>query len=90
MLVALLGAGVALAAGVAAAGHSPLGAYSTAAHGNPLPLGVFPALLSFPPKSAPQLCSLCAVAQKDVTAPFSLTLLLPAELSPITVPHSDN
>ena len=54
------------------------------------PLFVFPALLSFPPKSAPQLCSLCAVAQKDVTAPFSLTLLLPAEVSAIALPHSDN
>ena len=48
VLVALYGAGVALAAGVAATGHSPLGAYSTTAHGNPLPLGVFPALLSHP------------------------------------------
>jgi len=54
------------------------------------PLFVFPALLSFPPKSAPQLCSLCAIAQKDTTAPFSLTLLLPAEVSAITLPHSDN
>ena len=34
------------AAGVAATGHSPLGAYGTTAHGNPLPLDVFPALLS--------------------------------------------
>ncbi|MGH7206331.1 MAG: hypothetical protein ACREI2_09015 [Nitrospiraceae bacterium] len=54
------------------------------------PLFVFPALLSFPPKSALQLCSLCAVAQKDATAPFSLTLLLPGEVSSITLPHSDN
>lgn len=54
------------------------------------PLFVFPALLSFPTKSAPQLCSLCAVAQKDATAPFSLTLLLPGEVSSITLPHSDN
>jgi hypothetical protein len=46
VLVALYGAGVVLVAGVAATGHSPLGAYSTTAHGNPLPLGVFPALLS--------------------------------------------
>ena len=46
VLIALYGAGVALAAGVAATGHSPLGAYGTTAHGNPLPLDVFPALLS--------------------------------------------
>lgn len=54
------------------------------------PLFVFPALLSFPPKSAPQLCSLYAIAQKDATAPFSLTLLVPGEVSSITLPHSDN
>ena len=54
------------------------------------PLFVFPALLSFSPKSAPQLCSLCAIAQKDTTGPFSLTLLLPAEVSAIALPHSDN
>ena len=46
VLVALCGAGVVLIAGVAATGHSPLGAYGSTAHGNPLPLGVFPALLS--------------------------------------------
>lgn len=54
------------------------------------PLFVFPALLSFPPKSAPQLCSLYAIAQKDATAPFSLTLLVPGEVSSIALPHSDN
>lgn len=54
------------------------------------PLFLFPALLSLPTKSAPQLCSLCAVAQKDATAPFSLTLLLPGEVSSIALPPSDN
>jgi hypothetical protein len=48
VLVVLYGAGVALAAGVAATGHSPLGAYGTTAHGNPFPLDFFPALLSHP------------------------------------------
>lgn len=54
------------------------------------PLFMFSALLSLPTKSVPQLCSLCAVAQKDATAPFSLTLLLPGEVSSIALPHSDN
>jgi hypothetical protein len=43
----------------------------------------FPALLSFPPDIAPQLCSLYAVAHKDETTPYSLTLLLPHEMSSI-------
>ena len=43
----------------------------------------FPALLSFPPEAAPQLCSLYAVAHKDETTPYSLTLLLPHEMSSI-------
>ena len=54
------------------------------------PLFMFSALLSLPTKSVPQLWSLCAVAQKDPTAPFSLTLLLPGEVSSIALPHSDN
>jgi hypothetical protein len=54
------------------------------------PLFVFHALLSFPTESAPQLCSLFAVAQKDVVAPFSLTLLLPGEVASIALPHSEN
>jgi hypothetical protein len=43
----------------------------------------FPALLSFPPDVAPQVCSLYAVAHKDPSAPYSLTLLLPHEMSAI-------
>lgn len=54
------------------------------------PLFVFHALLSFPTESAPQLCSLCAVAHKDAVAPFSLTLLLPGEVASIALPHSEN
>jgi hypothetical protein len=54
------------------------------------PLFMFPALLSLPTKSAPQVCSLFAVAQKDATAPFSLTLLLPGEVPSIALPPSDN
>jgi hypothetical protein len=41
----------------------------------------FPALLSFPPDTAPQVCSLYAVAHKDPATPYSITLLLPHELS---------
>src|SRR5262249_7402402 len=48
VLLVLGGAAVVLVAAVAAAGHSPLGAYGTTAHGNPLPPAVFPALLSHP------------------------------------------
>jgi hypothetical protein len=46
VLVAVYGAGFALAVGLAGTGHSPLGAYGATAHGNPFPFGVFPALLS--------------------------------------------
>lgn len=48
VLVALFGAAIALAAGVVVTGHSPLGAYGATAHGNPVPLSIFPALLSHP------------------------------------------
>ena len=41
----------------------------------------FPALLAFPPEASPQVCSLYAVAHKDPSAPYSLTLLLPHEMS---------
>jgi hypothetical protein len=40
----------------------------------------FPALLSFPPETSPQVCSLYAVAHKDPVTPYSITLLLPHEL----------
>jgi hypothetical protein len=43
----------------------------------------FPALLSFPPESAPRLCSVIAVAHKDADAPFALTLLHPSEVHQI-------
>ncbi len=43
----------------------------------------FPVLLSFPPDASPQVCSLYAVAHKDPSAPYSLTLLLPHEMSAI-------
>jgi len=45
------------------------------------PLIEFPALLSFPPEPAPQLCSLHAIMHADPAAPFSLTLLLSNEIS---------
>jgi hypothetical protein len=48
VLLALGGTAIILAAAIAATGHSPLGAYGTTAHGNPLPLAVFSALLSHP------------------------------------------
>jgi hypothetical protein len=44
----------------------------------------FPVLLSFPPDESLQMCSLYAVAHKDPSAPYSLTLLLPQEMSAIT------
>ena len=43
----------------------------------------FPALLSFPPETAPRLCSVIAVAHKDAQAPFALTLLHPSEVHQI-------
>jgi hypothetical protein len=43
------------------------------------PVMEFPALLSFPPESVPQVCSLFVLAHKDVSTPYSLTLLLPRE-----------
>lgn len=42
---------------------------------------VFPALLTFPPEPAPQLCSLYAIAHGDETAPYSLTVLLSNEVA---------
>jgi hypothetical protein len=41
----------------------------------------FPALLTFPPEPAPQLCSLYAIAHGDSTAPLSLTVLLSNEVA---------
>jgi hypothetical protein len=43
----------------------------------------FPALLSFPPEVTPQLCSFYAVAHKDEATSYSLTLVLPQEMSAI-------
>jgi hypothetical protein len=43
----------------------------------------FPVLLSFPPDASPQVCSLYAVAHKDPSASYFLTLFLPHEMSAI-------
>ncbi len=45
------------------------------------PMMEFPALLSFPPEPVPQVCSLCVLAHQDADAPYSLTLVLPREVS---------
>lgn len=47
------------------------------------PLMEFPALLSFPPETVPQTCSLYVLAHRDKVTPYSLTLLLPREASAI-------
>jgi hypothetical protein len=47
------------------------------------PLMEFPALLSFPPETVPQTCSLYVLAHRDNVTPYSLTLLLPREASAI-------
>jgi hypothetical protein len=47
------------------------------------PLMEFPALLSFPPDTVPQTCSLYVLAHRDGGTPYSLTLLLPREASAI-------
>src|SRR5574341_535135 len=47
------------------------------------PLMEFPTLLSFPPDTVPQVCSLYVLAHKDKATPYSLTLLLPREASAI-------
>ncbi len=49
----------------------------------------FPALLTFPPEPAPQLCSLYAIAHGDSTAPFSLTVLLSNEVAAIIRPMNN-
>lgn len=41
----------------------------------------FPALLSFPPEPAPQLCMFHAIAQGDQSVPISLILLLSSEIA---------
>lgn len=45
------------------------------------PLMEFPTLLAFPPETVPQVCSLYVLAHKDSSTPYSLTLLLPREVS---------
>jgi hypothetical protein len=45
----------------------------------------FPALLSLPPETQPQVCTLVAIAHKDSTAPYALTVMLPEETSGIRV-----
>jgi hypothetical protein len=55
------------------------------------PVMEFPALLSFPPESVPQVCSLFVLAHKDISTPYSLTLLLPREAAFIRLlPNSSN
>jgi len=49
----------------------------------------FPALLTFPPEPAPQLCSLYAIAHGDSSAPFSLTVLLSNEVAAIIRPMNN-
>ena len=50
----------------------------------------FPALLTFPPEPAPQLCSLYAIAHDgEKTAPLSLTVLLSNEIAAVIRP-TDN
>lgn len=43
----------------------------------------FPTLLTFPPESVPQVFSVFAIAHKDPTASYALTLLLPQEVASI-------
>lgn len=45
------------------------------------PLMEFPTLLVFPPETVPKVCSLYVLAHKDSSTPYSLTLLLPREVS---------
>lgn len=45
----------------------------------------FPALLSLPPETQPQVCTLVAIAHKDSSAPYALTVMLPEEMSGISV-----
>ena len=45
----------------------------------------FPALLSLPPETQPQVCTLVAIAHKDSSSPYALTVMLPEEMSGISV-----
>ena len=45
----------------------------------------FPALLALPPETQPQVCTLVAIAHKDSSAPYALTVMLPEEMSGISV-----
>src|SRR5688572_26573314 len=45
----------------------------------------FPALLALPPEAQPQMCTLVAIAHKDSSAPYALTVMLPEEMSGISV-----
>jgi hypothetical protein len=45
----------------------------------------FSALLALPPDSQPQICTLVAIAHKDSSAPYALTVMLPEEMSGISV-----
>jgi hypothetical protein len=45
----------------------------------------FPALLALPPEAQPQVCALVAIAHNDSSAPYALTVMLPEEMSGISV-----
>lgn len=45
----------------------------------------FPALLALPPEAQPQVCTLVAIAHKDSSAPYALTVMLLEEMSGISV-----
>jgi hypothetical protein len=45
----------------------------------------FPALLALPPETQPQICTLVAIAHKDSSAPYALTVMLPEEMSGLSV-----
>lgn len=47
-----------------------------------VPVSQFPALLSFPPNSVPQICAVCAMVHSERPDQHFLTLLLPSELPP--------
>ena len=44
----------------------------------------FAALLALPPETQPQVCTLVAIAHKDSSAPYALTVMLPEEMSGIS------
>lgn len=49
-------------------------------HSVVLPISQFPAVLSFPPQTAPQICAISAVVQAHLSDEPVMTLFLPSEL----------